>query len=188
MSYKAGKSKGGRSTRFHLPRRWILAGRGYSPSALPPISPPPHTPIAQIGNVRGWEKNTEKWSSMKGWGIIVKHNLLSNPMSQINYKNQYTSYCCMHGITRIANCIAQHTALMCQQLQLLTVEMLDLKREYPRTCQSSLPELLLLLSVFIPMPLYLECPLTPTPSRPGPHHVEWSLHSREGHHPVDSAQ
>lgn len=25
-------------------------------------------------------------------------------------------------------------------------------------------------------------------SRPGPHRVEWSLHSRENHHPVDSAQ
>lgn len=25
-------------------------------------------------------------------------------------------------------------------------------------------------------------------SRPGPHHVEWSLHSRENRHPVDSAQ
>lgn len=25
-------------------------------------------------------------------------------------------------------------------------------------------------------------------SRPGPHHVEWSVHSREDHHPVDFAQ
>lgn len=39
-----------------------------------------------------------------------------------------------------------------------------------------------------PCPWTYKFPLIPSFFRPGPHHVEWSLHSRENRYPVDSAQ
>lgn len=144
----------------HLPHRWILAGKGCSPSALPPHCPPLPTPKASL--VCHWER--QAWRQAQN--EIIKHKLSIN----IN--------------ERLADVTSSHQPLyVLLQLPFYFAvngnAVLDI---------SVLPRASSFLFIFFaPELLPYKFPFMISFSRPGTHYVEWSLHSRKGHHPVDSA-